>query len=35
VAAAEAEGLSRKDAVTRVAEETGARRKDVYSAAHS
>jgi 16S rRNA (cytidine1402-2'-O)-methyltransferase len=35
VAAAEAEGLSRKDAITRVAEQTGVRRKDVYAAAHA
>jgi 16S rRNA (cytidine1402-2'-O)-methyltransferase len=34
VAAAEADGLSRKDAVARVAAETGARRRDVYAAAH-
>jgi 16S rRNA (cytidine1402-2'-O)-methyltransferase len=35
VAAAEADGLSRKDAVSRVAAETGVRRQDVYSAAHA
>jgi 16S rRNA (cytidine1402-2'-O)-methyltransferase len=34
VAEAEADGLSRKDAIARVAAETGARRRDVYSAAH-
>ncbi len=31
----QAEGLSRKDAVEQVAGETGARKKDVYDAAHS
>ncbi len=35
VAEAEAGGLSRKDAVARVAAETGVRRQDVYSAAHT
>ena len=34
VAEAEADGLSRKDAIARVAAETGARRQEVYSAAH-
>ena len=34
VVEAEADGLSRKDAIARVAAETGARRKDVYDAAH-
>jgi 16S rRNA (cytidine1402-2'-O)-methyltransferase len=34
VAEAEADGLSRKDAIARVATETGVRRQDVYSAAH-
>ncbi len=35
VAERQAEGLSRKDAVEQVAGETGARKKDVYDAAHS
>ena len=35
VAEAEADGLSRKDAIARVATETGVRRQDVYSAAHA
>ena len=35
VAEAEADGLSRKDAIARVAAETGVRRQDVYSAAHA
>ncbi|MEH3034252.1 MAG: 16S rRNA (cytidine(1402)-2'-O)-methyltransferase [Aeromicrobium erythreum] len=35
VRAAEAEGLSRKDAVARVVERTGVRRRTVYEAAHS
>lgn len=35
VAARQAEGLSRKDAITQVAGETGMRKKDVYDAAHS
>ena len=35
VAERQAEGLSRKDAVEQVAGETGARKKDVYGAAHS
>ncbi len=35
VAAAQADGLTRKDAIARVAAETGVRRQDVYSAAHS
>jgi 16S rRNA (cytidine1402-2'-O)-methyltransferase len=34
VAAAEADGLSRKDAIAHVAAKTGVRRQDVYSAAH-
>jgi 16S rRNA (cytidine1402-2'-O)-methyltransferase len=34
VAEAEADGLSRKDAIARVAAETGVRRQDVYAAAH-
>ena len=34
VAEAEADGLSRKDAIARVAAETGVRRQEVYSAAH-
>ena len=34
VAEAEADGLSRKDAIARVATETGVRRKEVYAAAH-
>ncbi len=34
VAEAEAGGLSRKDAIARVAAETGVRRQDVYTAAH-
>jgi 16S rRNA (cytidine1402-2'-O)-methyltransferase len=35
VAERQAEGLSRKDAVEQVSGETGARKKDVYDAAHS
>ncbi len=35
VAERQAEGLSRKDAVEQVAGETGARKRDVYDAAHS
>lgn len=35
VTEAEAEGLSRRDAIARVAAETGARKKDVYAAAHA
>ena len=35
VAARQAEGLSRKDAIEQVAGETGTRKKDVYDAAHS
>lgn len=35
VAERQSEGLSRKDAVEQVAGETGARKKDVYDAAHS
>ncbi|MCW2800085.1 MAG: rsmI [Aeromicrobium sp.] len=35
VAERQAEGLSRKDAVEQIAGETGARKKDVYDAAHS
>ena len=35
VAEAEADGLSRKDAIARVASETGVRRQDVYAAAHA
>ncbi len=35
VAERQAEGLSRKDAVEQVAGETGARKKDVYDAAHA
>jgi 16S rRNA (cytidine1402-2'-O)-methyltransferase len=35
VAARQAEGLTRKDAVEQVAGETGIRKKDVYDAAHS
>lgn len=35
VAEAEADGLSRKDAIARVAAETGVRRQDVYAAAHA
>jgi 16S rRNA (cytidine1402-2'-O)-methyltransferase len=35
VAEAEADGLSRKDAIARVAAETGVRRQEVYSAAHA
>ncbi len=35
VGEAEADGLSRKDAIARVAVETGIRRKDVYDAAHT
>ena len=35
VAEAEADGLSRKDAIARVAAETGIRRQEVYSAAHA
>jgi 16S rRNA (cytidine1402-2'-O)-methyltransferase len=35
VAGAEATGLSRKDAIARVAAETGARKRDVYAAAHA
>jgi 16S rRNA (cytidine1402-2'-O)-methyltransferase len=35
VAEAEADGLSRKDAVARVAAETGVRRQEVYAAAHA
>ena len=35
VAARQAEGLSRKDAIEQVAGETGVRKKDVYDAAHS
>jgi 16S rRNA (cytidine1402-2'-O)-methyltransferase len=35
VAEAEADGLSRKDAIARVAIETGVRRQDVYTAAHT
>ncbi|MCW2749642.1 MAG: rsmI [Aeromicrobium sp.] len=35
VAERQAEGMSRKDAVEQVAGETGARKKDVYDAAHS
>ena len=35
VAEAEADGLSRKDAIARVADETGVRRQEVYSAAHA
>jgi len=35
VAEAEADGLSRKDAIARVSAETGVRRKDVYAAAHT
>ena len=35
VAEAEADGLSRKDAIARVAAETGVRRQDVYTAAHA
>lgn len=34
VVEAEGDGLSRKDAIARVAAETGVRRRDVYSAAH-
>ncbi len=34
VAQAEADGLSRKDAIARVAAETGVRRQEVYAAAH-
>ena len=34
VAEAEADGLSRKDAIARVATETGVRRQEVYAAAH-
>ena len=35
VAEAEADGLSRKDAIARVSAETGVRRQDVYAAAHA
>ena len=35
VAEAESDGLSRKDAIARVAAETGVRRQDVYTAAHA
>jgi 16S rRNA (cytidine1402-2'-O)-methyltransferase len=35
VAEAEADGLSRKDAIARVATETGVRRQEVYAAAHA
>jgi 16S rRNA (cytidine1402-2'-O)-methyltransferase len=35
VAEAESDGLSRKDAIARVAAETGVRRQDVYKAAHA
>ena len=35
VGQAEADGLSRKDAIARVAAETGVRRQDVYAAAHA
>jgi 16S rRNA (cytidine1402-2'-O)-methyltransferase len=35
VADAEGDGLSRKDAIARVAAETGVRRQEVYSAAHA
>ena len=35
VAEAEADGLSRKDAIARVAAETGVRRQEVYAAAHA
>jgi len=35
VADAEGDGLSRKDAIARVAAETGVRRQDVYAAAHT
>ena len=35
VSEAEADGLSRKDAIARVAIETGVRRQDVYAAAHA
>ena len=35
VAERQGDGLSRKDAVEQVAGETGARKKDVYDAAHS
>ena len=35
VAARQADGLSRKDAIEQVAGETGTRKKDVYDAAHS
>ncbi len=35
VAEAEADGLSRKDAIARVATETGVRRQEVYAAAHT
>jgi 16S rRNA (cytidine1402-2'-O)-methyltransferase len=35
VAQAEADGLSRKDAIARVATETGVRRQEVYAAAHA
>ena len=35
VSEAEADGLSRKDAIARVASETGVRRQDVYAAAHA
>jgi 16S rRNA (cytidine1402-2'-O)-methyltransferase len=35
VVEAEGDGLSRKDAIARVAAETGVRRQDVYAAAHT
>jgi 16S rRNA (cytidine1402-2'-O)-methyltransferase len=35
VAARQGEGLTRKDAIAEVADETGTRKKDVYDAAHS
>jgi len=35
VAEREAEGMSRRDAITAVAQDTGWRRRDVYAAVHS